>query len=162
MKDALGIAEGLHEYYRSTDIVGMAQYAQTVNVIGAIKTSATQAAMETTGLVLELYRREFGVIPFDVQKDGPVDAMGAWTADRKAITIGLVNPTGVEQTVPLVWGTQKVATTGKRWTIADPDPMAYNDPTAGSKIGIRESTIEDTGKISLAPYSVTVIRIPIR
>ena len=39
MKDALGIAAGLHEYYRQSDIVFMAQYAQTVNVIGAIKTT---------------------------------------------------------------------------------------------------------------------------
>jgi len=49
-KDGLGIAKGLHEYYRNSDIIYMANYAQTVNVIGCIKTSKTAAAFETTGL----------------------------------------------------------------------------------------------------------------
>ena len=35
LKDALGIAAGLHEYARQSDIIFMANYAQTVNVIGA-------------------------------------------------------------------------------------------------------------------------------
>ena len=39
LKDALGIAAGLHEYVRQSDIVFMANYAQTVNVIGCIKTT---------------------------------------------------------------------------------------------------------------------------
>ena len=55
MQDALGIAAGLHEFFRNSDIFFMANYAQTVNVIGAIKTTPVSAEMETTGLVLELY-----------------------------------------------------------------------------------------------------------
>ena len=51
VQDALGIAAGLHEYYRNSDIFFMANYAQTVNVIGAIKTTPTAAGMGTTGLV---------------------------------------------------------------------------------------------------------------
>ena len=65
LKDALGIAAGLHEYARQSDIVFMANYAQTVNVIGCIKTSKTAACFDTTGLVLKLYRQHFGVIPVD-------------------------------------------------------------------------------------------------
>ena len=41
----------------------MANYAQTVNVIGAIKTNKTAAVFDTTGLVLKLYRKHFGTIP---------------------------------------------------------------------------------------------------
>ena len=58
-KDALGIAAGLNEFARNTDIYFMANYAQTVNVIGCIKTSKTDAAFATTGLVLKLYRKYF-------------------------------------------------------------------------------------------------------
>ena len=39
LKDALGIAAGLHETMRQSDILFMANYAQTVNVIGCIKTN---------------------------------------------------------------------------------------------------------------------------
>ncbi|MDR3111469.1 MAG: hypothetical protein LBU65_17495, partial [Planctomycetaceae bacterium] len=63
VKDGLGIAAGLHEFARQSDIYFMANYAQTVNVIGCIKTSKTNAKMETTGLVLELYRKHFGNVP---------------------------------------------------------------------------------------------------
>jgi alpha-L-arabinofuranosidase len=39
LKDGLGIAAGLHEMARDSDIMFMANYAQTVNVIGCIKTT---------------------------------------------------------------------------------------------------------------------------
>jgi len=61
----------------------MANYAQTVNVIGAIKTTPTAAEMESTGLALALYRRHFGTLP--VKVDGapaPLDVAAAWTPDR--------------------------------------------------------------------------------
>ena len=67
LKDALGIAAGLHEYARQSDMVFMANYAQTVNVIGCIKTSKTAACFDTTGLVLKLYRKHFGVTPVAVE-----------------------------------------------------------------------------------------------
>ena len=60
LADALGIAAGLHEYFRNSDIIHMAHYAQTVNVIGCIKTTKTAAFFDTTALPLLLYRREFG------------------------------------------------------------------------------------------------------
>ena len=43
-KDGLGVARGLHEYFRHSDLFFMANYAQTVNVIGCIKTTRTAAA----------------------------------------------------------------------------------------------------------------------
>ena len=46
LKDALGIAAGLHEYARQSDMIFMANYTQTVNVIGCIKTSKTAAASQ--------------------------------------------------------------------------------------------------------------------
>ena len=39
LQDGLGIAAALHEMFRNSDIFWMANYAQTVNVIGAIKTT---------------------------------------------------------------------------------------------------------------------------
>ena len=63
LSDGLGVAAGLHEFFRQSDLIHMAHYAQTVNVIGAIKTTRTAAEMETTGLVLQLYRERFGQTP---------------------------------------------------------------------------------------------------
>ena len=50
LKDGLGIAAGLHEYRPATATsIFMANYAQTVNVIGCIKTSKTAAALRDDG-----------------------------------------------------------------------------------------------------------------
>ena len=94
LKDALGVAMGLHEFYRNSDIVGLACFAQTVNVLGAIKTSRTAATLEGSGEVLALYRHQFGTIPIEVtQPAADLDVAAAWTEDRKAITISIVNAT---------------------------------------------------------------------
>src|SRR4029077_6612957 len=68
LKDALGVAMGLHEFYRNSDIVELACFAQTVNVLGAIKTSRTAAALEGSGVVLALYRHRFGTVPIELKQ----------------------------------------------------------------------------------------------
>ena len=95
LQDGLGIAAGLHELFRNSDLFFMANYAQTVNVMGAIKTTATEAELETTGLVLKLYRHHFGTTPVEVSGSyEPLDIAAAWTEDGTGITLGVVNPTG--------------------------------------------------------------------
>jgi alpha-N-arabinofuranosidase len=85
LKDALGVAAGINEYARQSDIIFMANYAQTVNVIGAIKTTKTAAAFDTTGLALKLYRAEFGTLPVKVTgAPEPLDVMAAWTEGKRA------------------------------------------------------------------------------
>ena len=101
LKDALGIAAGLHEYARQSDIMFMANYAQTVNVIGCIKTTKTDASFATTGLVLKLYRAHFGTIPLQVDTESPLDVAAALSDDGKTLTIGIVNPTMQRLDLPL-------------------------------------------------------------
>jgi hypothetical protein len=102
MADALGVAEGLHEYFRQTDIIKMAFYAQTVNVIGAIKTSRTAAQMETTGLILSMYRAHFGEKPLKIADEyAPLDIAAAITADGKIADGGRRQPDGgLDRTLP--------------------------------------------------------------
>ena len=164
LKDALGIAGGLHEYARQSDIMFMANYAQTVNVIGCIKTTKTAAEMETTGLVLQLYRAHFGTIPVAVQTEAPLDVAAALTADGKYLTIGLVNPTLSECSIPCRIAGAKLAAagTGKRWQIAGSDPQAYNQPGQPRTIDIQEDTVTvplDT--LQVAPCSVTLFALPL-
>ena len=164
MKDALGIAAGLHEMMRHSDLYFMANYAQTVNVIGAIKTTKTAAAPETTGLVLKLYRRQFGEIPLTVsgQMHG-LDVMAAWTADEKAITVGIVNPNPATYEVDLTLQGATLTGTGRCWTIAHVDPMAFNDPEGGANIAIEEERIENTGDTLTAPgYGVRLYELAVR
>jgi len=143
MKDAMGIAAGLHEMFRNSDIVFMANYAQTVNVIGAIKTSATAAAFDTTGLVLKLYRSRFGQLPVEVSGvELPLDIAAALSSDGKWLTIGIVNPTQGELELPLdVKGARLGAAGGRRWHLSDADPMAHNEPGKEPKVTIKETPL---------------------
>ena len=158
LKDALGIAAGIHEMARNSDMYFMANYAQTVNVIGCIKTSKTSAAFETTGLVLKLYRQRFGTIPLETKTTGFIDAMAALSADRKTLTIGVVNPTMEQQEVPLSIAGLKPAGDGVRYQIAGTDPQAYNDPDQPPKVNIEEARITGVAdKLTVAPCSVTLV-----
>ena len=98
LKDALGVARGLHEYFRNSDLFYMANYAQTINVLGAVKTSRTTASMEATGLVLELYRNHFGTVPIQIESQPTdLDVSAAWTDDKSAVTIAVVNCTTADK-----------------------------------------------------------------
>ena len=161
-KDALGIAAGLHEYFRNTDIIEMANYAQTVNVIGAIKTTATEAWLETTGLVLSLYRRQFGNLPLKV--DGgfePLDVAAALTSNRSHLTIGVVNPS--RNPVPLNLRLPEGTPPGSAvlWRLSHPDPQAYND---AGKTPVQIRRIDNaplvSGAVEIPGLSVSIWRMP--
>jgi len=163
-RDALGIAAGLHEMVRNSDIVFMANYAQTVNVIGAIKTTKTDAAFETTGLVLKLYRNHFGQIPVAVTGEAyPLDVVAAWTGNKKALTIGIVNPTDKKCELPVELQGAKLTGKGTLRVIAHSDPMAYNEPGKPPNVVIEEKTVNGiSDRLDAAPYSVNIYELAVR
>jgi len=163
LKDALGIAKGLHEYFRNTDIFEMANYAQTVNVIGAIKTTPTAAAFDTTALPLVLYRHQFGTIPIAIaqQPDG-LDVSAAWTADRKVLTVAVVNPQATAQPVTLDLGNVTVQDQAQEWIIGDTkgDPMSANVPGQPPNVTLqqKDATLKDQ-TLDVPALSVVLYRL---
>ena len=163
LADGLGIAAGLHELFRQSDIIEMANYAQTVNVIGAIKTTRIAAEMETTGLVLQMYREHFGQVPLKIADDfAPYDVAAALTEDGKTLALSVVNPTRSEIEINLELGDSDVSESGIRWHISGADEFAHNSP------GIpREVDIHHTGGIPadqplpVPALSATLFLIPV-
>ena len=160
-KDGLGIAKGLHEYFRNSDMIFLANYAQTVNVIGCIKTTKTDAAFETTGLVLELYRNHFGTVPVTVAGDvQPLDVSAAWTEQRDALTIGIVNPTEQQHELALDLKGAQLTGSGKLWLIANSDPMAYNAPGEDPRVEIKGTSLTGvSNKLNVAPLSISLYKL---
>jgi alpha-N-arabinofuranosidase len=142
----------------------MANYAQTVNVIGAIKTTKTAAAFDTTGLVLKLYRAHFGLLPVGVSGEtGPLDVAAAWREDRSALTLAIVNPTVDQQAigVQLKGGTFAPFATLRR--IAGTDPQAYNEPGKPPAVKIEETTNVTIGdRLTVPPLSVSIYEVRAR
>jgi alpha-N-arabinofuranosidase len=163
LKDALGIAQGLHEYFRNTDVFEMANYAQTVNVIGAIKTSPTAAAFDTTALPLLLYRHQFGTIPVAIdEQPAGLDVAAAWTADKQTLTVAIVNPQATAQQVTLDLGNLSIQDKAQVWVIGDAkgDPMSVNVPGQPPGVTIQQKDATITGNTLEAPaLSVVLYRL---
>ncbi len=165
LKDALGVAAAFNEYARQSDVYFMANYAQTVNVIGAIKTSKTAAAFDTTGLVLKLYRNHFGTIPVAVAGGAePLDVMACWRDEaKKVMTVSIVNPTKTAQTVKLDFGRLGLAATAKLYLIAGADPQLYNEPGRPPAVVIDEKDGAPFGKkVTVPAISVSLYEIAVR
>jgi alpha-N-arabinofuranosidase len=91
--DAVAVARAVHELARSADVVEMANWAQAVNVIGAIKTSRTHAALDPAGHVLALYRARLGgaLLPAEFAESGTVDAVASLDRESGVVSVALVN-----------------------------------------------------------------------
>jgi alpha-L-arabinofuranosidase len=163
LADGLGVAAGLHEFFRQSDIIHMAHYAQTVNVIGAIKTTRTAAETEATGLVLQLYRAHYGQIPLRLEQDfAPCDIVAALTKDGKNVTVGVMNPTGAEINLrPLIGGVTPAGAI-TRWHLTGTSPTAHNTPGKAREVEIlRTLGILPFAGLRVPAYSCAVFRIPL-
>jgi len=160
LKDALGVARALHAFYRNSDIYFMANYAQTVNVLGAIKTSRTAAVLDTTGLVLKLYRNHFGQVPVKVSRQpSGLDVSAALTPDGTSLTVAVVNPRPAPARFSLDVLPGRWVSAGSRWTITGTGPMAANAPGKPQGVVLREekATVRGT-ELEVAAYSVTMFQ----
>ncbi|NQW99462.1 alpha-N-arabinofuranosidase [bacterium] len=163
LQDGLGIAAGLHEFYRNSDLIQMAHYAQTVNVIGAIKTTRTAAEMDTTGLVLQLYRARYGTTPLVIsQQKAPYDVAAALSKDGSHLTVSVVNPTAQPVSIKLSYGSTLPAGAAKRWHITGPSAESHNAPGKPRVIDIQSKDgIDATAPLEVPALSCSLFEIPI-
>jgi len=164
LRDALGIAGGINEYSRNTDVIALAAYAQTVNVIGAIKTSKTAAVLDSTGQALMMYRRHFGTIPVEIAgAPEPLDIAVTWTEKKDALTISVINPTYDTYELEFKIQGARLASNGKSWTLSAPDDMDYNEPGKPPVVKFTEHTVNGVeNSLRMTPASATIFRIPVR
>jgi alpha-N-arabinofuranosidase len=164
LQDGLGVAIGLHEFFRNSDLFFMANYAQTVNVIGAIKTTKTESELETTGLVLKLYRERFGTIPVQVEGEfAPLDVAAALSSDGTMLTVAIVNPSEQSKSIALKLDQGKLAGSGVRWLITGPDKWSHNAPGKARQVEITHTSLTAVpAAMVLAPLSVTLYSLALQ
>jgi alpha-L-arabinofuranosidase len=163
LADGLGVAAGLHEFFRQSDIIQMAHYAQTVNVIGAIKTTKTAAEMETTGLVLQMYRAHFGAIPLRLEQNfGNADVCAALTEDGKTLTIGVMNPGSTELELRPALHGAALGGVITRWHITGPNAEAHNTPGQPRVVDLKQTDGLTASNLRVPPLSAAVFRIPLK
>ncbi len=165
LEDALGVAAALNEYARQSDIYFMANYAQTVNVIGAIKTSKTAAVLDSTGVILALYRKHFGTIPVAVTGGPePLDVMACWKDETKSVlTLSIVNPTKRQMSLRLDAGRLALPKTARFFLVGGLDPRACNVPGQAPQVAVHETEAAPFGKtLMVPPISVSLYEIAVR
>jgi len=164
LKDALGIARAFHAFFRNSGLYFMANYAQTVNVIGAIKTTRTAAAFDTTGLVQKLYRNSFGSIPVTLSgPPGKLDVSAALTEDRRTLTLAIVNTKGGPQRLIVDFGPMSLSGRGTRSTITGPSPLALNEPGKEPGVVLKEEAFTPNGtSFDLSAWSISLYRLELK
>jgi alpha-N-arabinofuranosidase len=162
-KDALGIARGLHEYFRNSDLFFMANYAQTVNVIGCIKTTSTNAGFATTAMPLILYRKHFEFIPVRVNNTIPnLDIAAAISEGKDVLTVSMVNSGDKPVTYQLAVDGISISKNGTAWMIQNEDPEAYNVPGEAPEVTIVESEYTlKKNRIEVPAYAVMLLKFGI-
>ncbi|HXK08635.1 MAG TPA: alpha-N-arabinofuranosidase [Vicinamibacteria bacterium] len=110
-----------HEMFRHSDLY---QLATLTFVTATYSAARGQAVLNPTGMLFKFYRDRFGTIPVEVTGNSPqpkpkdppggeqpvvhagsdtfpLDVAAAWTPDRRALTIAVVNPTETAQALNL-------------------------------------------------------------
>jgi alpha-L-arabinofuranosidase len=164
-RDALKAASGLHEMARHPDLVRMAHFApQQAEVIGTIRATRTNAVVTPAAGPLGLYRQQFGSEGLRIEGElEPLDVVAALSADRRQVTIGILNTThrDAQLELELAGGSTDVHAIRHQMGLARP---LFNSPDLQPDPVIQETMIDnfDPARIDVAPWSLTLFLVPLR
>lgn len=162
--DAIAAGRALHEMLRAADVIQLGQWAQAVNLIGAIKTNKTQTSMGAIAHLLALYRAQIDgrVIPVAVAENVPLDAIAATNDQDKTISIGLINYSPESNlSVALDLRGARENPMVRAWRIDGPRLDSINVPGQPEAVTTEEVTVSlaPGSRLILPRHSITVLKI---
>jgi alpha-N-arabinofuranosidase len=98
---ALGVAMFLNIFQRNAAVIGLATWAQTVNVLAPIMTNETTSVCQTIYYPLALYRQLCGPRSVAVTTTGAETLDVAASTDGKTLTLAIVNRDSTAMTLKL-------------------------------------------------------------
>jgi alpha-L-arabinofuranosidase len=179
MKISLSMALSFHEMFRHSEKIGLVAYSAGFRTVVADATGDA-VGLRADGLVFKTFRQHLCEnLPLEVTGNSPqrptrgtvgidqcarpsgsptypLDIFAAISADRKKLTISVVNPTESAQEFDLnVTGVQPGGT-GKLWQIAAPNVNAVNLPGKKPAIEIVELRAQFATAMKVPPISFNV------
>jgi alpha-N-arabinofuranosidase len=171
-----------HEMFRHTDVIHMANYTFATSLLAR---DGTNISLNTNGLVFKIYRDHFGSIPVEVSGNSPqpkpkdppggeqpvvnagtdtfpLDVVAAWTADRKALTVAVINPTASPQTLNLQI---RGASLSGKVTLSRMAPQSLNAAVVGQELGVtsEEKPVDQIPtNPTFVPFSINIYEFPTR
>jgi alpha-N-arabinofuranosidase len=175
-------AWNFHEMFRHSDVY---QLATLTFVTATYNAARGQAVLNPTGMLFKLYRDRFGTIPVEVSGNSPqpkpkdppggeqpvvhagsdtfpLDVAAAWTEDRKALTVAVINPTESQQTLNLQVRGARLSGRGTLRRMA-PESLTAT-VVVGQEPGVKieeESLGAFPRNPKLPPFSVTLYEFPV-
>jgi alpha-L-arabinofuranosidase len=102
--------------------------------------------------VLALYRRHFGTLPVRVSGiELPLDAVAGWSANKRELTVAVVNPTREERALGLELRGARLLGPTRRYVITASDPRAHNAPGEPRMVDIQETSHDQAPPALRAP-----------
>jgi alpha-N-arabinofuranosidase len=176
-------AWNFHEMFRHSDLY---QLATLTFVTGTYNAARGQAVLNPVGMLFKFYRDRFGTIPVDVSGNSPqpkpkdppggeqpivhagsdtfpLDVAAAWTADRKALTVAVINPTESPQTLSLQIRGAELSGQGTLRRMAPPSLTA--NVVVGQEPGVKieEQPVDQVPtNPTFAPFSVNIYEFPVK
>ena len=182
LKLALAYAMVFNEMLRYTDVIKMSAFTMGVSTIDY---NSTEAAYNTNGLLFKMYADHLGSIPVALSGNSPqpapryaiagdqpktnpgsptypLDMFAALTADRKFLTIAIVNATESEQNIDLNVTGAQLAGPSTLWQMTGSSVDAANHIGQPPQVEVKEIPLGDAPRtISVAPISVNIYRFPV-
>ena len=170
-------AWAFHEMFRHSDVFQLGAFTFATAMMS---TNRTEAVLNPTGLLFQMYRDHFGTIPIEVAGNSPqpkpiypaggdqpavnpgsdtypLDVSAALSEDRKTLTFAVLNPSDSEQPLKLAINGVKLSSQGKVWRMAPSSVDATI--TVGQKPGVEVREQELTSvpdAMSVPPFSVNI------
>jgi alpha-L-arabinofuranosidase len=183
MFTAISAGEALQEMFRYSGNFWMGAYTASTGMLSFDKVAAN---ISPVGLMFKLYRRHFGTIPvaitgsapqrevngtvnFDKPKVSsgsdtyPVDVAAAFTPDRKALTIAIINPSDTEQQIGVTLQGLRLGSQGRLWKIAATNWNPLNAPGKPREVDIVESAVNQAPTTLVSPkLSIQIFEFPVQ
>ncbi|HEX7894923.1 MAG TPA: alpha-L-arabinofuranosidase C-terminal domain-containing protein [Terriglobales bacterium] len=184
LKLALAYAMVFNEMLRESDFLRMTAFTMGVSTLDFNQTDAT---LNTNGLLFKLYGEHLGAGSIPVTLTGnspqpvptqhivgdlprtsagsptyPLDMVAALSADRKYLTLAVVNATDSEQKFALNISGGRLAGNGTLWQMTGKDLDSANHVGQTPQVEVKETaTGEAPATLTVAPISVEIYRFPI-
>jgi alpha-N-arabinofuranosidase len=174
-------AWAFHEMFRHSDLYQMAGFTFATSLLSA---NRTEAVLNPAGLMFKLYRDHFGTIPVEVTGNSPqpapkypaggdqprvnpgsdtfpLDVAAALSADRRILTLAVVNPAEAEQQLRLSFRGVELSGKGRLWRMAPPSIDASIVVGQKPGVAVEEQVLEELpGTVKIAPISVNIYEFP--
>jgi alpha-N-arabinofuranosidase len=163
------------EMFRHSDLYQMAAHTFATSLLAG----GANPTLNANGLIFKIYRDHFGSIPAEVSGNSPqpkptepfggeqpavnagsdtfpLDVVAAWTADHRALTVAVLNPTVTGQSLRLELAGASLTGNGTMWRLASTrvdakDPVITSAPL---------TAVPDS--LTFPPFSVSIYELPAR